>query len=52
MGVEQTPNKIQHTKLTWEKKILPPLLPGFDLQPFNRKSGALTNKLFQLPLFD
>ena len=24
----------QHTKLTLEKKILPPLLPGFDLATF------------------
>ena len=30
-GAERTPNKSQHTKLTLEKKILPPLLPGFDL---------------------
>ena len=27
-GVERTPNKSQHTKLTLEKKILPPLMPG------------------------
>ena len=33
-GVEQTPNKSQHTKLTLEKKILPPLLPGFELATF------------------
>ena len=45
MGVEQTPNKRQHTKLTLEKKILPPLLPGFELVSFDHKSGALTNKL-------
>ena len=30
-GVERTPNKSQHTKLTLEKKIFPPLLPGFEL---------------------
>ena len=29
--MEQTLNKSQHTKLTLEKKILPPLLPGFKL---------------------
>ena len=34
MGVEQTPNKSQHTKLTLEKKILPPLLPEFKLATF------------------
>ena len=30
-GVERTPNKSQRTKLTLEKKILLPLLPGFKL---------------------
>ena len=33
-GVERTANKKQHTKLTLEKKILPPLLPGFELATF------------------
>ena len=33
-GVEQTPNNNKHTKLTLEKKILPPLLPGFELATF------------------
>ena len=33
-GVEQTPNKSQHTKLTLGKKILPPLLQGFELATF------------------
>ena len=33
-GVEQTPTKSQHTKLTLEKKILQPLLPGFELATF------------------
>ena len=33
-GVERTPNKRQHTKLTQEEKILPPLLPGFELTTF------------------
>ena len=33
-GMEQTPNKSQHTKLTLEKKILPPLLLGFKLTTF------------------
>ena len=37
MGVEQTPNKSQHTKLTLEKKILPPLLPGFELATFRSR---------------
>ena len=29
-GMERTLNKIQHTKLILEKKIIPPLLPGFE----------------------
>ena len=39
--MERTPNKSQHTKLTLEKKILPLLLPGFDLATFDHESGAL-----------
>ena len=34
MGVEQTLNNNHHTKLTLENKILPPLLPGFELATF------------------
>ena len=34
MGVEWALNKSQHTKLTLEKKILTPLLPGFKLATF------------------
>ena len=44
-GVERTPNNSQYTMLTLEKKILPPLPPGFELTPFDHESGALTNKL-------
>ena len=33
-GVERTTNKGQHTKFTLEKKILPPLLLGFELATF------------------
>ena len=36
-GVERTPNKCQHTKLTLEKKILPPLLLGFELTVFRSR---------------
>ena len=32
--MERTLNKGQHTKLTLEKNILPPLLPGFELVTF------------------
>ena len=34
MGEERTLNKSQHTKLPLERKILPPLLPGFKLVAF------------------
>ena len=34
MGVEQTPNKSQYTKLTLEKKTVPLLLLGFELATF------------------
>ena len=37
MGVERTPNKSQYTKLTLEKKILPPLLPEFELATFRSR---------------
>ena len=30
-GMERTPNQSQHTHLTLEQKIFPPLLPGFEL---------------------
>ena len=36
-GVERTPNKSQHKKLTLEKKIFPPLLPGFELATFRSR---------------
>ena len=35
--VEQAPNKSQHTKLTLEKKMLQPLLPGFELATFQSR---------------
>ena len=37
MGVERTPSKSQHTKLTLEKKSFPPLLPGFELATFRSR---------------
>ena len=43
-------NKSQHKTLTLEKKILPPLLQGFDRTTFNHESGALTTELHRLPL--
>ena len=33
-------NKSQHRKLTLEKKILPPLMPGLKPRPFSHESGA------------
>ena len=36
-GVERTTNKSQHTKLTLEKKISPPFLPGFELVTFQSR---------------
>ena len=35
--MERTLNKGQHTKLTLEKKILPPLMPGFELATFRSR---------------
>ena len=44
-GVEQTPKKkSQHTKLTLEKKVLLPLLPGFKLASFPSWVWRCTNK--------
>ena len=36
-GMERTPNRNPHTKLTLEKKILLPLLPGFELATFRSR---------------
>ena len=35
--MEGPPNKSRHTKLILEKKILPPLLPGFELATFRSR---------------
>ena len=35
--MEEIPNKSQHTKLALERKILPPLLPGFELAIFRSR---------------
>ena len=48
IGVEQAPNKSQHTKLTLEKKILPPRLPGFELVTFRWRVWSSANKLSRL----
>ena len=45
--VEGTPSKSQHRKLTLEKKILPPLLPGFEPATFWSEVRCFTNQLSQ-----
>ena len=49
-GVEQTSNKSQHTKLTLEKKILPPLLPGFELATFGSRVRRSNQQAIPAPL--
>ena len=44
-GMEWTPNMSQHTKLTLEKKILRPLLPGFEPTTFRSEVWCFANKL-------
>ena len=52
-GGGRTPNKSQHTKLTLGKKILQPLLLGFELATFRlHESDALTSKLSRLTVTD
>ena len=46
--MERTPNKSRHRKLTLEKKILPLLLPGFELATFPSRVWRSTNKLSRL----
>ena len=48
MGAERTPSKSQHRKLTLEKKILPPFLPG--LATFRSRVRRSTNNLPRLHL--
>ena len=48
--VKQTPNKCQHTKLTLEKNILPPLLPGLELATFRPRFLRSYQQAFPAPL--
>ena len=48
-GLEQTPKKSQHTKLTLEKEIPPQLLLGFELAIFQSRVWRSTDKLFCHP---
>ena len=51
MGVKRTPNKkSQHTKLTLEKKILPPLLPGFELTTFRSRVRRSNQQAIPAPV--
>ena len=47
--VERTSNNNQHRKFTLEKKILPPLLPGFEFETFRSRVWRSTSKLSRLP---
>ena len=47
-GVERTP-KSQHTKLTLKKKILLPLLPGFELATFRSRVRRSNELAIQAP---
>ena len=45
----RTPNKSQQTKLTLEKKILPPLLPGFELATFRSRVRRFNQQVIPAP---
>ena len=47
--MERTPNKSQLTKLTLEKKILPPLPPGFELATFRSRVRRSYQKAIPAP---
>ena len=48
--MEQTPNKSQHTELTLEQKILPPLLPGFELATFRSRVRRSNQQAIPAPI--
>ena len=50
MGMERTPNKNQQAKLTLEKEILPPLLPGFELATFRSRVRRSNQQAIPAPL--
>ena len=47
--MEWTPNKSQHTKLTLKKKILPLLLPGFELATFRSRVRGSNQQAIRAP---
>ena len=49
IGVERIPNKIQHRKLTMEKKILPSLLPGLEPEIFQSRVRRFATEPSPLP---
>ena len=49
-GLERTPSKSQHTKLTLGKKILPPLLPGSELATFRSRVRHSNQQAIPAPL--
>ena len=49
-GVERASNKSQRTKLTLVKKILPPLLPGFELATFRSRVRYSYQQAIPAPL--
>ena len=48
-GLERTPNKSQHTNLTLEKKILPPLMQGFEFATLRLRVRLSTNAYTSYP---
>ena len=48
-GVERTPNKSRQRKLTLEKKILPPLQPGFELATFRSRVRRSSDWAITIP---
>ena len=45
IGVERPPNESKHTKITLEKKLHSPLVPGFELATFRSRVRRSTNTL-------
>ena len=50
-GVERTPDKSQHTRLTQEKKTLPLLLPGFELATFRSRVRRSYQQVIPVPMY-
>ena len=44
-GWNQASNESKHTKMTLEKNILPPLLPGFELATFETASQCCNRRI-------